>query len=408
MIPFVTIAVVMTAIALACVLRPLLRPAPMGETAMLDNLQVLREQARDLDVALRQGSLSTKAHAEAVEELHQRVKDETIQAARRAGPRESRFLAFALALLMPLVAAGLYYHAGSPAALVVATPDAPRGSGQHEITTADVSTLVQSLAERMRREPANADGWYMLARSYTAIGRYQDAVLAYERLLVLVSDDAAVLADYADVLATVQGGSLAGKPEALVAKALALEPKNVKALALAGNAAFQRGDFTAARQHWDRILLLVPVGSALHESTLNSLAQVQRRLGSDSAGVAMSQAAPVRASKLEGTVTLSPALAAKVAPGDAVFIFARAVEGPRAPLAVQRITAAQLPFAFSLDDSQAMAPDLKLSAFDRVVVTARVSRSGSAVPAKGDLEGRSAPLRNNTRNIEVQIDTHID
>ena len=406
--PFLFVAVAMTAIALACVLRPLLRPADTErEAASLDNLQVLREQASDLDAALQQGSLSAAAHAEALEELHRRVQEETAQASRRAGPRESRFTAGALALLVPLVAAGLYYHAGSPAALAVANPQAPDGAAQHEITTADVSTLVQGLADRMRREPANADGWYMLARSYTAIGRFQDAVTAYQRLLVLVPDDAAVLADYADVLATVQGGTLTGKPEELVKQALALEPKNVKALALAGNAAFQRGDFATARGHWERILPLVPAGSALHEGTMNSLAQAQRRLAPSSAGVANAEATRASVRKLTGTVTLAPALAGKVAPGDSVFIFARAAEGPRTPLAVKRITVAQLPFAFALDDSQAMAPELKLSAFRQVVVTARVSRTGSATPAKGDLEGRSSAVPSDASGVTVRIDGGI-
>ncbi|MBF6907378.1 tetratricopeptide repeat protein, partial [Acinetobacter baumannii] len=154
-------------------------------------------------------------------------------------------------------------------------PEASIGKAQHEISAADVSTLVERLAARMRANPADADGWYMLARTYTAIGRYQDAVLAYERLLVLVPDDSAVLADYADVLATVQGGSFAGKPELLVAQALKHDPQDVKALARAGSAAYQKGDMDAARRHWNAVLPLVPADTDLHRNTLASLARIQ-------------------------------------------------------------------------------------------------------------------------------------
>ncbi|WBS00979.1 c-type cytochrome biogenesis protein CcmI [Pseudoduganella sp. SL102] len=412
MIPFLVIAVAMTAIAMGCVLYPLLRPAAARTGGTLDNLGVPREQVRELDAARRDGVLSAAAHAEAVDELRRRVNQESATPARQGTQGESRVLAGALALLVPLVAAGLYYHTGSPAALAVANPAAEKPAPQHEITTADVSTLVQGLAERMRRDPTDADGWYMLARSYTAIGRYADAVTAYRRLLVLVPDDAAVLADYADVLATVQGGTLSGKPESLVEQALQLEPNNVKALALAGNAAFQRGDFNGAGERWERILPLVPPGSALHQGTLASLAQVRQRTAAAAPTQTPAEKRPgqtaAAAGGLTGTVSLAPELAGGAAPGDAVFIFARAAQGTRTPLAVQRTTVAQLPFRFRLDDSQAMAPGLELSGADRVIVTARISRSGSAMPAKGDLEGRSAAVPADARDIAVRIGERLE
>jgi cytochrome c-type biogenesis protein CcmH len=109
------------------------------------------------------------------------------------------------------------------------------------------------------------------------------------------------------------------------------------------------------------------------------------------------------AATLTGSVELSPALASRVAAGDTLFVFARAAEGPRMPLAIVR-GSPKLPFAFTLDDSMAMSPQLKLSAFSQVVVGARVSRSGNATPQPGDLIGQSAAVPPGTSNLRVVID----
>lgn len=405
MTPFLLIAVALTAIALACVLYPLLRTGSPAAAAPQDNLDILRDQLRDLERARADGMLAPAAHTEAVDELARRVHDEAVQpAAAAVAVPPQRLLAGALTLLVPLVAAGLYYHAGSPAALAVTGGGPPPGAARHEITAADVSTLIQGLAERLQAEPANADGWYMLARSYTAIGRYQDAVQAYQRLLVLVPDDAAVLADYADVLATVQDGALAGRPEQLARQALALEPDNVKALALTGSAAFQRGAWTEALTAWERALAKVPAAEPMHASLQRNVAAARERMGGAGSSTMPAAAAPA----LTGTVTLAPALAAQARPTDTVFIFARAVDGPRAPLAVQRITVAQLPYRFVLDDSMAMSPALRLSGATRVIVSARVARSGSATPAAGDLAGSSPPVAPTAADIAITIDARID
>jgi cytochrome c-type biogenesis protein CcmH len=404
MTAFLLLAMALTAAALACVLWPLLRAPGAAPAAPQTNLEVLREQAGELRAALAAGALDAAAHAEAMAELQRQVGDTDAPAPAAPAP-PARRLAGALSLLVPLVAAGLYYHVGNPAALAV-TAGAPQKSGpEHQVSAADVSTLIQGLSERMRREPANADGWYMLARSYTAIGRYHDAVQAYQRLAVLVPDDAAVLADYADVLATVQDGALAGRPEALVRQALALDPRNVKALVLAGSAAYERGDYAGAGARWREALPLMPADAALRQGTLDNLAAAQRRLDGAAPATGATAAAPAAAPALRGTVRLAPALAAAARPDDTVFIFARAAAGSAAPLAVRRITVAQLPYDFVLDDTQAMTPALRLSGAARVVVTARVSRSGGAAPASGDLEGRSAEVASDARGVVVDIAT---
>lgn len=107
---------------------------------------------------------------------------------------------------------------------------------------------------------------------------------------------------------------------------------------------------------------------------------------------ARSQAAlPARSIKV--TVRLSPALAGKAAPGDALYIFARAAQGPKMPLAIVRKQAGALPVTVTLDDSMAMVPEMKMSDFPELVIGARISKSGDAISKPGDLEGYAAPLK---------------
>ena len=173
---------------------------------------------------------------------------------------------------------------------------------------------------------------------------------------------------------------------------LEIDPNNLKGLALAGTVAFQRKQYAQAAAYWERMLPLVPPDSEDARMVQQNVAEARSLAGADSAA------------RLRGTVSLSPKLQEKASPDDVVFVFARAAEGPPMPLAVARTRVRDLPFSFRLDDSMAMTPAMKLSAFPRVVVGARVSKSGSATPQPGDLQGASAPVANDAGEVRVVID----
>jgi cytochrome c-type biogenesis protein CcmH len=239
------------------------------------------------------------------------------------------------------------------------------------------------------------------------LDRFAEAAVAYANAVKRSPPDAQLLADYADALAMAQGRRLEGEPERLIAQALKIDPKNIKALALAGTAAFERQDFKGAIAQWRRILDIVPPDSDMADSIRDSIADAEKL-----AGVVRPQPAPARAAasvpgSVSGIVQLAPALAARVAPGDTVFVFARAAEGPRVPLAVLRKQAGELPAAFTLDDTMAMAAGMKLSDHPRVVVGARISKSGNAVPQPGDYEGLSAPVKVGATGVTVVIANEI-
>lgn len=390
-------AVLLTACALLCVLPALLRgDSGASRRARQDelNLAVLRDQARELDADLTAGAISAAAHADARGDLARRVAEDVRPAAQHAGSAPNRALALGIALVLPACAAALYFQVGNPVGVNATPPAAVVEAEGHDVGDAEIAAMVQRLAERLAAAPDDAEGWYMLARSYSALGRFADAAQAYAKVDKLLPDDAGVLADYADALATAQGASLSGKPAQLVARALDIDPNHVKALALAGSAAFERADYAQAAVHWQKLLPLVPADSDFARSTMASIGQARAR--------AAGTVAPA-AHGLSGTVELDPGLLAKVSPDDTVFIFARAVDGPPMPLAVLRKKVSDLPLRFTLDDSMAMVAGARLSSFPTVIVGARVSRTGLATPGSGDLEGQAEPVKPGTQGIVVRI-----
>ena len=405
MTAFFVIAVLLTAAALLCVLWPLLgREAAMAGQVRADkvNLEVLRDQLRELDADLAAGAISEAAHRDARADLERRVVQDVLPAPSAVHARPQKIMALVLALALPALGAGLYLQVGNPAALAIREP-LPEGEA-HLDTPREIVAMVQALAERLKREPGDSEGWYMLARSYTVMGRIDDAALAYAQVAKLVPDDPDVLADYADALATARGASLEGEPARLVARALELDPRHPKALALAGSAAFARGDYADAQRHWQAALEQVPCDSEFARTTAASIAEARRRMG-PGAEPGRQDKAQAAAAGIGGTVELDPALRAAVKPGDTVFVYARAVEGPRLPLAIAKATVADLPMRFSLDDTSSMVQGARLSDHASVMVTARISRTGSATPAPGDLEGTVGPVSSRAKTLVLRIDT---
>jgi cytochrome c-type biogenesis protein CcmH len=393
MILFWAIGGALAALALLLVLRPLFaRRGGARVSRKSANIAIYRDQQRELDADLAAGKIAQADHARARTELESRLLEE-VGAAEGAAPRRGgRGGAVLVGVAVPACALAIYLFIGNPGAID------PR-AGPNAVSAAQIEAMVERLAARLRENPEDADGWKMLGRSYAVLQRFPEAVDAYAKAAVRAPRDAQLLADFADALAMARGQSLQGEPEQLVRRALEIDPKNLKALALAGTVAFERKEFKAAADYWQRMLPLVPPDSE-DARTVRENVEEARKL----AGVS----AVARPPGLRGTVRISPQLKEKFAPGDTVFIYARAADGPAMPLAVLRRSAGELPVDFALDDSMAMAPGMALSAHPRIVVTARISRSGSAKPQPGDLQGASVPVANDASSVDVLIDTLVD
>jgi len=407
---FWLIGAVAAAAVIGWVLRPLLRrknAAPPSRAAA--NVAIYRDQLRELDADLAAGTLAREDYERARAELEARaLRDAGQPDAPAVQPPDTpaveppgRSFAWTLAAAVPLAAVALYVLVGNPGGI--------DREAQLHASRAQVEGMVERLAARLRENPDDVNGWKLLGRSYGVMGRYAEAADAYAKAAVRSPRDAQLLADLADVLAMARGQSLQGEPEQLALRALEIEPGNLKALALAGSAAFERKDFAAAAKHWERMLAYVEPNSEDARSIQQNVAEA-RSLAGEPAKPEPKKPESKKAQAttgLRGTVSLSPQLKDKVSPEDTVFVFARAVQGPPMPLAVARVRVRDLPYRFALDDSMAMSPALKLSAFPKVVVTARVSKSGAATAQPGDLQGASAPVSNDAAAVSVVIDAQV-
>ncbi|HZX30472.1 MAG TPA: c-type cytochrome biogenesis protein CcmI [Rhodocyclaceae bacterium] len=416
---FIVIAALLLLAVLAAVLYPLWRDSTrhIGAAKVRElNLAVLREQRAELERDRASGAIDAAAYEKARDELERRALEDLSESAAPAAPGSvlrRPLVAGVVGLLVPAVAISLYLFLGTPGALTGKAP-ATAQNGGHSVDAQQIAAMVEGLAAKLQDNPNDGEGWLMLGRSYGAMGRFPEAVVAYGRAIDLLPPDAQVLADFADVVAMAQGRNLQGQPEQIVRRALEVDPNNVKALALAGTIAFQKQNYPAAIGEWRKILTLVPEDSTVATGIQGSIRDAENRMavvaktGGATAPAAKADApAAAPGNAVSGTVTLDGSLAGAVSPGDTVFVFARAEDGPRIPLAMMKKTVADLPLRFTLDDSMAMAPNFRLSQYPKVVVGARVSKSGDAMPRPGDLEGLSATVSPGAGNIRIIINKKV-
>lgn len=400
---FFLVAAGLVAAALAFVLRPLLGRADKKKISRTEaNIAIYRDELRELDADLAAGTLARADYERARVELEARLLEDVSAADASSAAPARRTGAWAVGIAVPLMAAAVYLLTGDPGAMLATrrVPDA-----------AQVEAMVARLAAKMREHPEDAEGWKLLGRSYTVMGRFPEAVDAYAKAAERSPRDAQLLADFADALAMAHGGpgqmSLSGEPERLIERALEIDPKNLKALALLGSAAYERKDYASAAEVWSRMLPLVPPGSEDAQAITQNVEEARKLAGIGEPQGPGGKNQPVAASGVRGVVQLAAQLAGQAKPEDTVYVFARAAEGPPMPLAVMRGRVADLPFRFTLDDSMAMAQGLKISAFPKVVITARVSRGGGAIAQSGDLQGTSAPIANDASGVTVTIDSVV-
>jgi cytochrome c-type biogenesis protein CcmH len=426
------------------------------------NLSLFKQQLAELDADLAAGKLERTQYEAARRDLERELLRDTADLG-PADPRPAadvklpgpRLTAAALLFAVPVTALVLYLILGERQIiprldLAAAGADTQQHAGG-PAGMPSLEVLVARLEERLRQVPDDGEGWTMLGRTYFATGRVKDAERALARAHELLPEDTQVTLAYAETIAANNDSSLEGKPAALISEALAAEPDNATARWLSGMVAFQRGQFQSAATAWKGVLAQVdPAGKdaaelkrliAQAEQRAGIPAEMQLAAGSGGTGVmsggasaqasagepgaaaaadASSAAAaqtpgviaaeptdakPAAAGGVDVTVSLAPALAGRMPPDTTVFVFARAASGPPMPLAVQRLTLADLPASMRLDDSMAMMPQMRLSAFPQVMVGARVSPGGQAIPQSGDLEGETGPVSSTGAGaVSVTID----
>lgn len=358
------------------------------------NVAIARERFAELEREHEQGRLDHEAFAAAKQELERMLLDDLeprpVESPRPLSQGYGRRTAMALLFLVPLVTGVLYLQLGAPQLIGTASADdavAPESPGSGE--PASMEEMAARLAKRLQDEPEDAQGWYTLGRTYMNMERYEEAVAALEKVHALVGEKPKVMLALADALSMSQGGRMSGRAAELAQRVLVLEPENVTALWFAGLAAEEAGDDERAIDYWRKAEPLLQDQPRPLSTLRQLISRAEGRLGiaAGSAGRRADGVASKPSVSLQVQVTLDDTLTNRVGPDDTLFIYAKAEAGPPIPLAVVRKRAADLPLEVNLNDGMAMTPQAKLSAFNKVTIGARISRSGNALAQSGDLLG---------------------
>ena len=394
-------------LAILFIVPPLLRFKPKEEASLDEvNLAIIKQQLVELKADLEAGELDQDQYDAARHDLEKELLADTGSGediTSGGEPKSGRWIMVALPIAVPALALSLYFNLGSPDIIPRSgEPSSVQNAGQSDPgqTMASMEELVEKLAQRMENEPDNAQGWKMLGRSYLAMNRMDDAIKAYEKAYKLDPQDVDLILGYATTLARKNDNTFAGLPGQLIEMAYNLEPGNTNIHWLKGNVHYQMGEFAKAVALWEKVMATLDPNSQEGMTVSQYLNDARSKLPQGAATAASQAPTPPQSSSaaagsgsIRVEVNLDPALRDKVQDSDKVFIFARALQGPRMPLAAVRREVMDLPLTLALDDSMAMTAQLVLSNFSEVIVEARVSKSGDPVAQSGDIEGQFSPVK---------------
>lgn len=417
---FWLIAVAMIALALFFLLRPLLLSAQHPQTGgrREQNIEIARERLAELEREQAQGRISDSEHALAREEIEQVLASDLAgEIAADDAPARTRghWATYLIAVTVPLVSIAMYLYLGNPSGLEATASAPPQGHPSANSALPSVDQMVARLAERLKQNPDDVKGWRLLARSYVVMKRYPDAVAALRQARGIAGDQPDILIELADAMAASQQGSFDGQPEELMRTALQKAPSNPRVLWMAGQMAATRGEFAKALEFWERLRKMLPAEAEAVAVIDEAITEARSRLGQspvEATAQVEAEGAPAvesEAASITVLVELDPSLSDQVAPTQIVFVYAQALSGPPMPLAVVRRQVGELPLQVRLDDSMAMMPAMKLSAFGEVRVSARISESGNAIPQPGDLRGTVEPVSTGGQEtVQVVINRKIE
>ena len=371
------------------------------------NVYIFKQRLAELKQAREDGNLDEASFLALREEMELNLLDEVQdqpavnpvsddQLQESGSGRRNFWLPVVLTLILPLIAFGLYFQFGASQKL---------GIPSRDLMAQSMSREIEALEQRLIAEPENAEGWFLLGRTYFAVARYKDAHGAFVRVEKLVGAHPAILGQQAQALFFLNGNQMTVEVQALVDRALASDPQDSTTLGLLGVNAYEQGDYRGAINLWQKILdsgredinrqgISDAIAEArgrlpepLPENNLSSGNGAAQTTGAEPVGTERQTEASIRL-----RVEIADELQGQYRDDQVVFIYAQPVSGPKMPLAAVKLTAGELPMDVVLDDSMAMGPMARLSSVEQVQLRATISSSGNPGVQSGDLFGRLAAV----------------
>ena len=358
------------------------------------NIEFFKSRLSELESDRARGILDDDEFEQLKIELERRLLDEADSGhtAPSAHVKTSFKTAIMLALLIPIVAVVVYQQTGAKADWDIAQTlkNMRLKTADGEAAETDVKQLIMQVEERLEQRPDNGSYLMLLANQQMGLRNYPAAAAAYQRLRTIYPDDASVLAQYAQAMYLSSDRTLTTKVTDMAELALRQDPQQPTVLSMLGMAHFEQGDYQRAIDYWQRLLPSLGPVSPNRKIIMAGIEQAKLRLGSSDT-TSIDRPDVIKNASIQLAVSIDEGI---IASSDSVvFVFARSAAGPRMPLAVAKLTVADLPVILTLDDSMAMAPGLNLSSQKEIEVVARIAKNGIANPGPGDIEGRVGPIK---------------
>lgn len=370
-------------IAMLILVMPLMRPSgsDSSEQRLAQNIRIAREKKGLLQAQLDSAEIDQQSFDAAYVDLQTALAleldvDDTV-----IEKRQGNWMAVLVLVFIPLLSVFLYLSFGQYD--VVQNPSLaqrPNQVDQQVVANMSLDEMLTAIKDKLRDNPEDARGWYALGQTYMGMQQFDEAITAFKRTHDLAGDDPAILFSLADALALKNDGNLLGEPEPLVARGLELAPRYPNGLWLAGLIAEQKDDYRKAHQYWSTLLPLIADDEQSYIEVERLIVMLEQR----DPEIVASATAAASGRSISLTIDIDAGLKSKASPDDAVFIYAKAMQGPPMPLAVKKLQLKDLPMQVTLSDADAMMPTMKLSSFDQVIVGARLSKSGNPVAQSGD------------------------
>lgn len=444
----------MLLVAIGLLVYPILRVRQSSAIAYKEsNLNINDEKIKELDLDLKDGRIDQLFYKAAREELDRELlidipaeSRETAALHYTGAAKRHPALALVITIFVPALVLLLYLqlgmHSASDEAFVASQKRSQQSASNNASTKqpASMEQLTKQLEARIEQNGGSVQDWTMLARAHKYLGQYGLAEKSFAVALQQDENNAQLMLELAEMMALNNGRQFTAPSRELVRKAYALEPSNANVLWFSGVAEYQFGNY---RQAIERLVALLPIAGGEEDVVKSATAMISKsREQLIAAGEEMpelevllgvtstTEAVPVVRPATARPATVAPAASStatsssitslsvavdvsdevrnKFNANDVVFIYAKAKQGPRMPLAAQRMTLAELPTTVLLDDSMAMVAGMNLSAFEQLVISARVSKSGSAIAQSGDYIGSTDFENQKTQaSINIVIDTAV-
>ncbi|WP_188151555.1 c-type cytochrome biogenesis protein CcmI [Teredinibacter waterburyi] len=406
-IPFWQGFLVLCALAALFILWPVLVVKRNQKQSLLSDVQgeanetLYEEHLKELEATHVRGEIDSKELANLRRDLERTM---TADSAANTLPERpvvssirSRFPVIGLVVALPIVALIMYQMLGAgPDWSIYKLARERVQLDEPKAQLAATENLIRKLQERVSDRPGNAQNWYLLATVASDLGEYHEAVRALRRVLELEPNAPQVMAELAQALYLAAGNTVTPEVSRNTQMALQLNPNMPTALGLAGIEAFQSGAYQSAIDHWSLAVSQLDPKSSASQALTGGILRAQMAM--EKSGVSSAKTAKSTKSKAEAPkVSVSVAVSfddsiVNAKPEDLVFVYARAWQGPKMPLAIRKLTVADLPVKIVLDETMSMAPGMDLKSFPQIEVVARIAISGSAIPESGDWQASIGPV----------------